>query len=1206
MPAAPSAFYGDYNTPLHVYLNWINEDTYDSINLYYKYGGAGWSVRSISGSLESYDDMFVVQGQECQYYLRAVIGGVESDPTNTVDGYGGVQTPGNLRFTNIGTGTVTVEWDNYGIPDYDALILGVKEFGSNWLDIALTGTDELRIRNCTVNVYLSFRIKGRIGTIWSAQSNEIGAWTAPHTPTGLTATTAGPNKISLGWTNVGPNQGSILIMRKVLGGSYSALAFISGNLNAYDDESVIEGTAYYYEIAAGQYGAYSAYSNEANNSTILNAPTGLQGTCLSKTSVKLDWTDTNGTEDGSKIYKDGSYHDSVGANVTTLTITGLTPGCWYHFYVTAYNSLGESPASNEIRIWTWDPPSAPTLLTARSISTSRIDLAWQDNADNETSFRIERSDDGGANYTEIDTVGANITHYSATGLTSNFLYYFRVRAHNDSGDSDFSNVTNAQTFAAIATPTNLQAWQYSTTAIEIIFQDNSSLEDFHCVEMRDGSGTWNEIVQLAPNVEYYRKTGLTVGHTYTFQVRALQGVSSYSAYSNVAGATLEVPDPPASLAISEYGDIWARLTWVNPIVFLAGHRAGAGYKIEKSTDGGANYTEIARVGPEIEYFKVTGLTAGATYYFRVCAYIDGADSAYATPVSCTTLTAYTDTAFEVFSRNPIIRPTILGKVNPIMKVSGFAFTSGHTYEITIQGRGIDVDELFENGVALVKTASAAEVDSAVGSFFFDYFARKLYLHTTTGGDPVNVTITIAFWLKFTNRKTATHMIDFDDDNYLPFLSLAGIPDISQEIQPYYEGSFIISSGSITLINAWMNGYYFFDTIYREYEWRNRKMVLMIGDESWPLASFKTFFTGVINSVDCGDAEFTLSLRDQRENLNLTIPETKITDIEYPFLDSSANNKPKPFSYGVVVGFPGLLIDTVGRKYLFHDGRVYSVDAVTQNGTALSEGTDYFVDYRRGILTIARGGAWDVMDSILISFHGAVNDANEKIENGAEIFKHLLNTRFGMADADLNLDSIYYTKYARPTNLTMILYKAQSSDVYIKGIEHSLMAWTYQDEQGRIGLRVKETTPAGGARAIHNHQIWDFKQSKSVDSIFKTVEVYYSEDPQTQKYSVVSKTNNLMDWVSGAKNTLPPFYTYVNNESDALVLCDDLLDELDKDFITFEAPFILFECLPAELIYFSRDRFFSLDGAANNIVLRLLKIGRSPSNGRNSIKAEVVA
>jgi len=89
-------------------------------------------------------------------------------------------------------------------------------------------------------------------------------------------------------------------------------------------------------------------------------------------------------------------------------------------------------------------PAAPSGLTAVVRSFSVIDLAWTDNASNETGFVIERSTDG-KTFTRIASLGANVRSYSATGLSANKTYYFRVQSFNSAGYSLYSNLVSAKT-----------------------------------------------------------------------------------------------------------------------------------------------------------------------------------------------------------------------------------------------------------------------------------------------------------------------------------------------------------------------------------------------------------------------------------------------------------------------------------------------------------------------------------------------------------------------------------------------------------------------------------------------------------------------------------------------------------------------------------------------------------------------------------------
>jgi hypothetical protein len=94
-------------------------------------------------------------------------------------------------------------------------------------------------------------------------------------------------------------------------------------------------------------------------------------------------------------------------------------------------------------------PAAPTSLTATTASTTAVHLAWSDNASNETEYRIELKVLGGT-FADIGSAPANSTSADAAGLSPATGYVFRVRAHNASGYSEYSNEASATTNGVVA------------------------------------------------------------------------------------------------------------------------------------------------------------------------------------------------------------------------------------------------------------------------------------------------------------------------------------------------------------------------------------------------------------------------------------------------------------------------------------------------------------------------------------------------------------------------------------------------------------------------------------------------------------------------------------------------------------------------------------------------------------------------------------
>jgi N-acetylmuramoyl-L-alanine amidase len=90
-------------------------------------------------------------------------------------------------------------------------------------------------------------------------------------------------------------------------------------------------------------------------------------------------------------------------------------------------------------------PAAPSDLSASAASSIEIDLTWQDNSEEESGFKIERSLSGSSDWSQITTVGPNVTSHTNSGLSTETQYFYRVRAYNGEGNSGYSNISSATT-----------------------------------------------------------------------------------------------------------------------------------------------------------------------------------------------------------------------------------------------------------------------------------------------------------------------------------------------------------------------------------------------------------------------------------------------------------------------------------------------------------------------------------------------------------------------------------------------------------------------------------------------------------------------------------------------------------------------------------------------------------------------------------------
>ncbi|MGA2888236.1 MAG: sugar-binding protein [Terracidiphilus sp.] len=266
----------------------------------------------------------------------------------------------------------------------------------------------------------------------------------PFAPGDLVAT-AGNQAVGLNWEAV-PSAANYNVKRSLVsGGPYTTLATVSAP--TYADSSVTNGTTYYYIVTAMNGSNVSAPSNEAGATPVAAAPaaptltvTGGNGQAV------LTWTTVAGSTsydvyEGTAPGGEATTPIATVSTGTSYTVQTLTNGTAYYFVVTAVNSAGTGPVSNEASVTPGGSSAAPTNLTATA-GNGQVLLTWT-TAAGSTSYNVyEGAAPGGEGATPVAT-GITATTYTATGLTNGTSYFFTVAAVNSFGTSGFSNEVTA-------------------------------------------------------------------------------------------------------------------------------------------------------------------------------------------------------------------------------------------------------------------------------------------------------------------------------------------------------------------------------------------------------------------------------------------------------------------------------------------------------------------------------------------------------------------------------------------------------------------------------------------------------------------------------------------------------------------------------------------------------------------------------------------
>lgn len=424
--------------------------------------------------------------------------------------------------------------------------------------ILLANFKDLNATNGTLYFYRVAAVTGNVmGTASSAASATPQGVVIPPPgiPTGLAAT-AGNAQVSLQWNTVTGATGYSLF--RSTSSSLQGDQIWSGAANTFLNSGLINGTMYFYRVAATSANGSSAPSAPVNAMPVAPppppppaVPTGLAAT-PGNTQVSLLWNAVSGAT-GYTLFR-STVQGTQGAAVTTnqaatsFVNTGLTNGTTYFYSVAAVNGNGSSLASAQVSAKPAAPPvpPAPTGLTATP-GNAEVTLAWAAST-GAVSYNIYRSTVTNGQGDVPVVTGITALTFKDTGLVNNTTYYYKVAAVNANGTGPLSVQASAKPVLppVPVAPTGLTAtggnaqvtlsWVAAPTAVTYNVYRGTTTNGQGDVPLASGL-----------TVLSYLDTTAVNGTTYFYKVAGVNptGIGARTA------AVSAVPTPPATVLTPE-------------------------------------------------------------------------------------------------------------------------------------------------------------------------------------------------------------------------------------------------------------------------------------------------------------------------------------------------------------------------------------------------------------------------------------------------------------------------------------------------------------------------------------------------------------------------------------------------------------------------------------------------------------------------------
>jgi RHS repeat-associated protein len=476
--------------------------------------------------------------------------------------------------------------------------------------------------------YFTVAATNGVGAGAASTSTTVVPAGVPSAPTSVSAS-RGDRQVGVSWSGAGGNGSSItgftITTTRTSDNTVVSTTSAGANATSATVIGLTNGTAYTVAVAAiNDVGTGPSTTSAAVTPAGLpTAPSNVAAARGDGQSV-VTWTAANPNGSaltGQSVTVTGSDNSqrifAIAADLTSITVTGLTNGVSYTVAITATNALGTSAPGTSNSVVPAGVPFAPASVTA-SRGDSQVGVSWSTADGNGTAitgYAVKTSKISDGSVVSTINTAANATSATVTGLSNGTAYTVSVAATNTVG-------TGAATTSSQVTPAGLPTAPSNVVAARGDGQSNVTWTAANA----NGSALSGQTVTVAGSDNSQRTftigaalttltvTGLTNGVTYTIAITATNDVGTGPAGTSNAVVPAGVPAAPTNVT-SQYGDTTATISWT---AAAPNGDAVTGYQAQLFTSANA-LVSTATLGASATTETFTGLTNGRDYYATVTA-----------------------------------------------------------------------------------------------------------------------------------------------------------------------------------------------------------------------------------------------------------------------------------------------------------------------------------------------------------------------------------------------------------------------------------------------------------------------------------------------------------------------------------------------------------------------------------------------------------
>ncbi len=166
-------------------------------------------------------------------------------------------------------------------------------------------------------------------------------------------------------------------------------------------------------------------------------------------------------------------------------------------------------------------PQTPYNLVVVKTTSNSASLQWNEVSSNVTGFQISRSTND-ASFINVGNVGKNVSVYTDTSnILPDTIYYYKVRAYNKNGNSDWSDVATALTKQIVpSTPYNLHIIKALQKEITLSWNETSQNVKWFNIWRKYGSQQFTLCATVDGTLTQFTDSNLDQWHNYSYVVSA--------------------------------------------------------------------------------------------------------------------------------------------------------------------------------------------------------------------------------------------------------------------------------------------------------------------------------------------------------------------------------------------------------------------------------------------------------------------------------------------------------------------------------------------------------------------------------------------------------------------------------------------------------------------------------------------------------------